>query len=878
MASPQPPYPHPSTSSYFPHQPPPSHAYGSRSPVPLPSHAPLQYQYPMPPMNGRGHHIHSPSSSRVHSQGRGYPPSRGGHNYQNYHPHPPHHHSPYTPYSPHYPPSHSHHATYPHIHTPPVPFSPNYAIHPSTPYSSQAQAQHPLSPLPKQLSMLSSLSPRHTPPSQPSEPEDSTPQSPNDDAPKVDTEQLVDNPPLSDAPENLDIRTDPTDLRPSPPQSPVTHHTATSTLLPIPNSPDATLTQSILIQSPEYVIWSRRPTNPSSAPGIIISPLARPPDDIRQKALDLAPPPTSPVSQHEEILQQESPPTSTDPVDVQSSSATETTTTSSAANTPVLTSPISTNTSLSVAVSSSVKVAQEDESTHAATPQVETATLPTEQPTVEDIPAIDASPSPPISSASSPSKPTVPRPSFASILRQTGPASSKPNALPKSSVVGFSIPAASSTSAAASIPITKKPELLSLLTSGPSSQPLMKIRPRGLVNTGNLCFANATLQVLVYCPPFWKLFCELGKFLDSPSDIDASTSKTPLVDATIRFLREFIPKQKTPPDGKGKAVDRAYNAYDEEEEDIMDSFIPSYVYDALKEKKRFDHMRGGHQEDAEEFLGFYLDTLEEELLSIASSLQSKTAEGQVHCESSQDSAREDGPWLEVGKRNRTAVTRTVKTAESPITRMFGGKFRSTLRVPHQKESVIFEDWRSLRLDIQRDQIHSIKDALSYISAPQSVQVTSVTRPGAILDATQTMHIDSLPPILVLHLKRFLYDANAGGAAKVGKQVSFGPELEIGNDVMAPGRKIPSTRYKLFGVLYHHGSSASGGHYTLDVLHPNINNDHSHSHSSVKPREGWIRIDDEFVSDVSSDIVFSPPERDDRCAYLLFYRRVGGTRT
>lgn len=42
----------------------------------------------------------------------------------------------------------------------------------------------------------------------------------------------------------------------------------------------------------------------------------------------------------------------------------------------------------------------------------------------------------------------------------------------------------------------------------------------------------------------------------------------------------------------------------------------------------------------------------------------------------------------------------VKMAESPITRIFGGKFRSTLRVPHQKESVIFEDWRSLRLDIQ----------------------------------------------------------------------------------------------------------------------------------------------------------------------------------
>lgn len=42
----------------------------------------------------------------------------------------------------------------------------------------------------------------------------------------------------------------------------------------------------------------------------------------------------------------------------------------------------------------------------------------------------------------------------------------------------------------------------------------------------------------------------------------------------------------------------------------------------------------------------------------------------------------------------------IKGAESPITRIFGGKFRSTLRAPQQKDSMIVEDWRALRLDIQ----------------------------------------------------------------------------------------------------------------------------------------------------------------------------------
>jgi len=73
------------------------------------------------------------------------------------------------------------------------------------------------------------------------------------------------------------------------------------------------------------------------------------------------------------------------------------------------------------------------------------------------------------------------------------------------------------------------------------------------------------------------------------------------------------------------------------------------------------------------------------------------------------------------------------------------------------------------------------------------------------------------------------------------------------------------------ALYHHGNSAAGGHYTLDVLHPNR---YPSSLPNAKAREGWVRIDDELVSDVRPDDVFRTPEKDDmRCAYLLFYRRI-----
>ena len=100
-----------------------------------------------------------------------------------------------------------------------------------------------------------------------------------------------------------------------------------------------------------------------------------------------------------------------------------------------------------------------------------------------------------------------------------------------------------------------------------------------------MCFANAVLQILIYCPPFYRLFVELGKHLTGPvvGAQKEGGKATPLVDATIEFLREFYPTDVNSK-VKGKEVDR-------EEEDDQQSFIPMYVYDAMKEKKRFDNMR-----------------------------------------------------------------------------------------------------------------------------------------------------------------------------------------------------------------------------------------------------------------------------------------------
>ena len=71
------------------------------------------------------------------------------------------------------------------------------------------------------------------------------------------------------------------------------------------------------------------------------------------------------------------------------------------------------------------------------------------------------------------------------------------------------------------------PPLHIVLTTSPSlSIPAPVTQPRGLVNAGNMCFANVVLQALLYTAPFYKLFDMIGRIL--PGDL----RRRALIDAT----------------------------------------------------------------------------------------------------------------------------------------------------------------------------------------------------------------------------------------------------------------------------------------------------------------------------------------------------------
>jgi len=194
-------------------------------------------------------------------------------------------------------------------------------------------------------------------------------------------------------------------------------------------------------------------------------------------------------------------------------------------------------------------------------------------------------------------------------------------------------------------------------------------------------------------------------------------------------------------------------------------------------------------------------------------------------------------WLEVGHKQKTATTRTVGniTGVSPITKIFGGSLRSELRISGQKNSVTREPYQPLQLDIQAAHINSIVDALRHLTTPETLQGSEFkSARGTSAAVTKQIFIETLPPILILHLKRFQYD-NAGGTQKIWKRIGYPIDLEIPKEVMSPARRTAQPeKYKLIGVIYHHGKSASGGHYTVDV----------------RRQDGWIRMDDTIVKRVS----------------------------
>lgn len=69
-------------------------------------------------------------------------------------------------------------------------------------------------------------------------------------------------------------------------------------------------------------------------------------------------------------------------------------------------------------------------------------------------------------------------------------------------------------------------EALRSFNAGAKASKISFLKPRGLVNTGNMCYMNSVLQVLVFCAPFYDFLEQVSK-----KAAHSFKNETPLIDA-----------------------------------------------------------------------------------------------------------------------------------------------------------------------------------------------------------------------------------------------------------------------------------------------------------------------------------------------------------
>ncbi|ONH64888.1 Ubiquitin carboxyl-terminal hydrolase 3 [Cyberlindnera fabianii] len=324
------------------------------------------------------------------------------------------------------------------------------------------------------------------------------------------------------------------------------------------------------------------------------------------------------------------------------------------------------------------------------------------------------------------------------------------------------------------------------------------ITPRGLVNTGNICFMSSIIQMLLYCQPFFRALRIISS--KTIQSLNREQSISPLFDALVELYSQF--------------TSRAEN------EKKKDAITPTEFYKDISKNERFSHLQWGNKKMQRNSLVIYL-------MDYMKSLQKQ-----------------------------------LKFKPSPVRQIFGGQFRSVLQIPKSKESqsITLDPFQQIQLDISYEDVNTLEDAFTKLSEVEEIPYKSTD--GSDVIAKKQTFIDKFPEVLVVHLKRFSFASNKR-IEKLRKKITYSHDLTIPNVCITPSiRRLnpESINYKLTAVVYHHGMSSDGGHYTVDVLRSD--------------ESKWIRIDDTVITNLTPEEVLNGGVQDDvKSAYILMYQRV-----
>ncbi|GAB2247957.1 hypothetical protein Droror1_Dr00007839 [Drosera rotundifolia] len=199
--------------------------------------------------------------------------------------------------------------------------------------------------------------------------------------------------------------------------------------------------------------------------------------------------------------------------------------------------------------------------------------------------------------------------------------------------------------------------------------PISDLLPRGLINSGNLCFLNATLQSLLACSPFVELLKEL-RLRDIPK------VGYPTLNAFVDFLSVIgMPSGSSLKEKESSIVLTGTPFSPTMFEGVLKNFTPD-IPNGMFGRPR--------QEDAQEFLSFVMNRMHDELLKLGG--QFSDANGIY---SSVTYTQEDDEWETVGPKNKSAITRTQSFVPSELSAIFGGQLRSVVKARENTRGISF---------------------------------------------------------------------------------------------------------------------------------------------------------------------------------------------
>lgn len=276
----------------------------------------------------------------------------------------------------------------------------------------------------------------------------------------------------------------------------------------------------------------------------------------------------------------------------------------------------------------------------------------------------------------------------------------------------------------------------------------------GMINLGNTCYMNSSLQALFHIPSMANWLMEDLSTHTQRCEANASSASYCSICAMMRTLRSTL--------------DRSANV-----------IKPSLIHHKLKSIGKT--LMYGRQEDAHEFIKLLLDHMEKSYLSF--------------------------------RRANKLDHRSKET--TPLNQIFGGYIRQQVICPVCRHvSTTFSHFQDLVLDIRS--VNSVDEALNLYFKKEtldSYNAYKCERCHKKVPATKRHLIERAPHVLLIQLKRFTF---SGG--KINKHINIQRTIDISRFVNGQNKNQSSEgggpyQYRLASMVIHLGGSQHGGHYT-----------------------------------------------------------------